>query len=116
MRSFVSGFYGDAAAAHIHEYLRVMSARALAYGAGGTNADGAGGRDFSPSSPFYANETVVAAAVAMSDAAEAVVAAASVGERQAEYALRVARSSLSINYILLLCVNATVNHHMIPTN
>eukprot|EP01048_Picozoa_sp_COSAG05_P002149 COSAG05_NODE_81_length_21024_cov_3228.036603_3_plen_658_part_00 len=103
VREFVRGFYGEAAAPHIHKYLRVMSARAMVY-IGGNNSDGQkGGRDYSPSSPFYANETVVAAAAAMSDAAQA--AAASTGS--ADYVQRAARSSISINYILLLCVSAS---------
>ena len=112
VRGFVSGFYGDEAAPHVHNYLHLMSTAAMTYGATGALCqaescpDLSAGRDFSPSSVFFANETVVATATAMWNAAKAVAALPAPGsagkQQQADYALRVARSSLSINYIVLL--------------
>ena len=109
VRGFVSGFYGREAAPHVHEYLQLMSTKALTYGATkDAMNDGGGGlrTDWCPSNDFFANDTVVATATAMWNAAKAVAALPAPGsagkQQQADYALRVARSSLSINYIVLL--------------
>ena len=102
VRGFVGGFYGREAAPHVHEYLQLMSTAAMTYGAIG----GGLRTDWCPSNDFFTNETVVATATAMWNAAKAVAASSaseSAGkQQQADYAVRVARSSLPINYILLL--------------
>ena len=73
------------AAPFVSSYMETMRAAAEAYG----------GRDVSPTSPMYTNETVMAAASAMASAAAAATP-------HDEFRARVLRSSLSIDYMVLL--------------
>jgi hypothetical protein len=95
VHEFLWGFYGPSAAPFVLKYMTIMSkaAKALAprmYHGHHTT------KDYSPSSPLFSNETVVAAAAAMASAAKALAV------DDEEHRVRVLRSSLAINYIVLL--------------
>jgi hypothetical protein len=90
VEEFVEGFYGLAAAPSVLSYMRIMRAAVTTHG----------GRDFTPGSVMYTNETVMNAAAAMTAAAKAVGGSEKAGYSQ--FHARVLRSSISIFYLVLL--------------